>query len=131
MATTTTPMRPIRDVLYSRAFLKEVSNLVLFFATVSLAVGIVWMASSRGEINALADGFGALVNGAVNAGLGLWLRRGSRLALWVLIVLWALDLIVLAAVGPGKGLVYGLLGRAFIVYLCWKSIQRRRRVAAS
>jgi hypothetical protein len=121
----------MRDVIYSRGFLREVSNLVLFFAAVSLAVGAIWMATSRGDINALADGFGAVVNGIVNAGLGLWLRRGSRVALWVVAVLWALDLVVAAGVGPGKALVYGLLARAFIVYLCWKSIQRRRRIVAS
>lgn len=123
-------MKPIKEILVSPGFMREVSILLFGFAAISGLYALALLAAGGSNPEALDLGIGMLVQAVAYAVLGAMIRRRSVKALWVAGVLFFLDtLLALVMPSSGKGLVTMILFRGFLIYLLVRYIRRQRALA--
>lgn len=123
-------MKPIKDILVSPGFMREVSILLFVFAAFSGLFGVLLLTARGSDSEALEFGIGLLLQAIVYAVLGAMIRRRSLIALWVAGVLFFLDTVLALVMPPsGKGLVTLILSRSFLIYLLVRYVRRQRALA--
>lgn len=101
------------------------SGVVLFIAGLNLVLGFVAELGQVGLLLEIGAGWTSVVLGVVFLGLGLWARKGSKLALILAIVLFTLDgalglYFTMEAGGtPGTG---GVVMRVFLLIAMGKGV---------
>lgn len=119
-------MKPVKDILRSPRFMREVSLLLFFFAALSGLFGVLLFVSANAEAEVLASAIGSFVQAIIYAVLGLMIRGGSVKALWVAGVLFAVDTLLQFAQPSGKGLGAAVVSRGILIYVLIQYIRRER-----
>lgn len=124
-------LKPMREVLRSQRFQKEISLLLIIFAVVQfVACGFLLMdgTSQPGVLETVMAGFAGSVISLV---LAIFIRNGSVTALIIAGVLFALDLLA-ALFGPSWETARGvLLLRGLLILVLIQFIQRERKAVSS
>src|SRR5688500_3548705 len=97
-------MKPVRDILRSPSFMREVSILLYGFASLGGLIALILLTLGHSEPDAVASGVGMLIQSTVYVVLGVMIRRGSLKALWVTGILFTLDTLLLFGLPSGTGL---------------------------
>lgn len=111
----------------------QAAAVVLFIAGLNLVLGLV---AELGQVGLLLDngvGWSSVVLGVVFLGLGLWARKGSKVALILAIALFAIDgalglyFTLEAGTNPGTG---GVLMRVFLLIAMGKGVMAMDKAKA-
>jgi len=119
-------VKPLKKILRSRRFMREVSLLLFFFAGLSFLVGILLMRAANTEPEVVPVALGSLVQSLVYAVLGVMIRRGSVVALSITGVLFVLDTMFLLLQPSGKFLAAPIVSRGILIYVLIRYIRRER-----
>jgi len=119
-------VKPLKKILRSRRFMREVSLLLFFFAGLSFLVGILLMRAANTEPEVVPVALGSLVQSLVYAVLGVMIRRGSVIALSITGVLFVLDTMFLLLQPSGKFLAAPIVSRGILIYVLIRYIRRER-----
>lgn len=122
-------MKPVRDILRSPSFMREVSILLFGFAALGGLFAILLLALGNLDPDALALGVGTLIQSIVYVVLGIMIRRGSLKALWVTGMLFILDTLLVFVLPFGEGLGAVIAGRGILIYLLFRFVRRQRTLA--
>lgn len=117
--------RPFLEALGTAGFLLDVSNLALLFSVVDAALGVAAAVGVGVAGLTPADASGLFIAAVVLAALGLWMRQGSRIALYIALALFALDLMLWLVTGSQS--VIGAVGRLFLLVVLVRSFWRNRQ----
>ena len=121
-------MKPIKDILHSPAFMREVSILFIGLAALSVVFSMPLFAGSNGDPDALSLAVAFLLQVIIYVVLGIMIRRGSVKALWAAGILFTLDTLLLFLYATGSGFVTMILGRGFLIYLMVRYVLKQRRL---
>ena len=110
-------MTSIKEILYSRRFMREVSLLLFFFAFVGALIAGLSFAAGPSDPEILAVVVAGLVQVIIYVFLAVMLRRGSIIALWVAGVLFILDTLAVLLL-PSGGLGFTLVSRV----VSWRAV---------
>jgi len=119
-------VKPVKDILRSPRFKREVSLLLFFFASLSFLIGVLLIGAANSEPEVMAAALGSLVQALVYASLGVMIRRGSVTALWIAGVLFVLDTVVQLLQPLEKGLGLAVVSRGILIYVLIRYIRRER-----
>jgi len=122
-------MKPIKDILRSARFMREVSLLLFFFAGLSALSGVLLLGRASSDADVLASAIGEIVQALIYAILGIMIRRGSIKALWIAGVLFVLDTLFILLQPSGKGLGVAVVSRGILIYVLIRYIRRERMSA--
>lgn len=118
-------MKPVKDILRSPRFMREVSLLLFFFAGLSFLVGaLLFGAANSTEV--MASAVGSIVQAIVYSVLAIMIRRGSVIALWIAGALFVLDTVFLILQPSGKGLGLAIVSRGILIYVLIRYVRRER-----
>jgi hypothetical protein len=117
----------IKEILYSRRFMREVSLLLFFFAAVGALIAGLSFAAGPSDPEILAVVVTGLIQVIIYAFLGVMLRRGSIIALWIAGVLFILDTLAVLLQPSGKVLGFTLVSRVLLVSVLFRYVQRERK----
>lgn len=117
-------MKSIKDILYSPRFLREVSQLLFFFAAFSALIGFGTLMAADSQLELLAVAIGGILQAIIYTVLAIFIRRGSTVALWIAGVLFLLDTI-LQLLHPTPALV----GRGLLIYILIRYVRQARKEA--
>lgn len=120
-------MTSIKEILYSRRFMREVSLLLFFFAAVGALIAGLSFAAGPSDPEILAVVVTGLIQVIIYVFLGVMLRRGSIIALWVAGVLFMLDTLAVLLQPSGKVLGFTLVSRVLLVGVLFRYVQRERK----
>ncbi|HSE22625.1 MAG TPA: hypothetical protein VLB68_13245 [Pyrinomonadaceae bacterium] len=118
-------MKPVKDILRSPRFMREVSLLLFFFAGLSFLVGAL-LISAANSPEVMVSAVGSIVQAIVYSVLAIMIRRGSLIALWLAGALFVLDTVVLILDPSGKGLGVAILSRGILIYILIRYVRRER-----
>lgn len=121
-------MTPIKDILLSPAFRREVSILFIGLGALSLVFSLLLLAGSSADPNALSLAVGFLLQAIIYVVLGIMIRRGSVKALWAAGILFTLDTLLSFLYATGSAFVTMILGRGLLIYLMIRYILKQRRL---
>ena len=119
-------MKPIKDILRSARFMREVSLLLFFFAGLSGLIGVLLLFASSSEAGVLAIAIGGVIQAIVYLVLGILIRGGSITALWIAGVLFVVDTLLQLTQPSGRGLGAAIVSRGILIYVLIRYIQRER-----
>jgi hypothetical protein len=119
-------VKPLKDILCSPRFMREVSVLLFVFAGFSGLVGILLLPRASSDPEVLVEVIASFVGSFVNFILGLMIRRGSVKTLWIAGILFALDTLVQLAQPSGKGLGAAVISRGILIYVIIRFVRRER-----
>jgi hypothetical protein len=120
-------LKPIREVLSSPRFQREVSLLLFFFAAVSAIYSLFLFAAGPSEEPALALAVSSLVQTIVYVVLAVLIRRGSVKALIITGLLFAADTLF-TLFGPSWEDARGMLiARGLLIFVLIRYVRRERR----
>jgi drug/metabolite transporter (DMT)-like permease len=119
-------VKPVKDILRSARFMREVSLLLFFFAGLSGLVGVLLVFSGSSEAGVLATAIGSLIQAIVYLILGILIRGGSITALWIAGVLFVVDTLLQLTQPSGKGFGAAVVSRGILIYVLIRYIQRER-----
>jgi hypothetical protein len=122
-------MKPLKEILLSPRFMREVSLLLFFFAALSFLMGILLIGAVNSEPEVMGAAVGGIVQALVYAVLGVMIRKGSITALWIAGVLFVLDAAFQLLQPSGKGLGAGIVSRGILIYVLVRYIRRERITA--
>ena len=122
-------MKSIKDILRSPNFMREVSILLFGFAAIGGLFSLLLLALGNSNPEALATGFGMLLQSIIYLVLGIMIRRGSVKALWVTGVLFTLDTLLVFVLPFAHGLGAMLVGRGLLICVLVRYIRKQRRLA--
>ena len=117
-----------------RQQLESAAGIVFFIAGLNIVLGLVAELLDVGLLLDNGLGWGSVVFGVVFLGLGLWARKGSRVALILAIALFAIDgllglyLVVDAGGTPGTG---GVVMRVLLIAGMIKGVMAAGKVDAA
>jgi hypothetical protein len=117
-------LKPVKEILYSPRFLREISFLLFFFAAFSALFGLVPLIAGGSEPDALLISIGSFVQAIIYSVLAIFIRRGSIIALWIAGALFVLDTI-LQLLQPTAALV----ARGLLIFVLISYIKRARAEA--
>ena len=117
-------MKSVKDILYSPRFLREVSQLLFFFAAFSALVGLASLLAADSQPELLAIAVGGILQAIIYTVLAIFIRRGSTIALWIAGVLFLLDTI-LHLLQPTPG----LLARGLLIFILIRYVRQARKEA--
>jgi hypothetical protein len=117
----------IKEILSSRRFMREVSLLFFFFAAVGALIAGLSFAAGPSDPEILAVVVTGLIQVIIYVFLGVMLRRGSIIALWVAGVLFILDTLAVLLQPSGKVLGFTLVSRVLLVGVLFRYVQRERK----
>src|SRR5687768_18271050 len=120
-------MKPIKEILRSPAFMREVSILFIGLAALSVVFSLLLFTGSNGDPEALSLAGGFLLQAIIYVVLGIMIRRGSVKALWVAGILFILDTLLSFLYATGSGFVTMILGRGLLIYLLIRYVLKQRR----
>jgi drug/metabolite transporter (DMT)-like permease len=119
-------VRPIRDVLRSRRFQREVSLLLFFFAGVNALFSALLFAASGADEAALQAAIVYALQAIIYAVLGIFIRRGSVKVLVFTGLLFAVDT-VLTLLGPSWADARAvIIGRGLLIFVLYQFVRRER-----
>jgi EamA domain-containing membrane protein RarD len=121
-------MKPIKEILRSPAFMREVSILFIGLAALSVVFSLLLFTGSNGDPEALSLAGGFLLQAIIYVVLGIMIRRGSVKALWVAGILFILDTLLSFLYATGSGFVTMILGRGLLIYLLIRYVLKQRRL---
>ena len=121
-------MTPIKDILLSPAFMREVSILFMGLGALSLVFSLLLFAGSSADPNALSLAVGFLLQAIIYVVLGIMIRRGSVKALWAAGILFTLDTLLSFLYATGSAFVTMILGRGLLIYLMIRYVLKQRRL---
>lgn len=121
-------MTPIKDILLSPAFMREVSILFMGLGALSLVFSLLLFAGSSADPNALSLALGFLLQAIIYVVLGIMIRRGSVKALWAAGILFTLDTLLSFLYATGSAFVTMILGRGLLIYLMIRYVLKQRRL---
>ena len=121
-------MKPVKDILRSPGFMREVSILFIGLAALSGLFSLLLFAGSNANPEALALAAGFLLQAIIYVALGIMIRRGSVKALWAALIIFTLDTLVTFVLGTGRELVTLVLGRGLLIYLMIRYVLKQRRL---
>lgn len=121
-------MRPIKDILRSPAFMREVSILFIGLAALNGLFSLLLFAGSNADPDALSLAAGFLLQAIIYVALGMMIRRGSVKALWAALILFTLDTLLTFVLATGRELVTLVLGRGLLIYLMIRYVRKQRRL---
>jgi EamA domain-containing membrane protein RarD len=121
-------MKPIKEILRSPAFMREVSILFIGLAALSVVFSLLLFTGSNGDPEALSLAGGFLLQAIIYVVLGIMIRRGSVKALWVAGILFILDTLLSFLYATGSGFVTMILGRGLLIYLLIRYVLNQRRL---
>ena len=122
-------MKSIKAILRSPNFMREVSILLLGFAAIGGLFSMFLLTLSNSAPEALAAGVGMLAQSIVYLVLGVMIRRGSAIALWVTGVLFILDTSLIFVLPYGNHLGAMILWRGILIFMVVRYIRRQRAMA--
>lgn len=123
-------VKPIREVLRSPRFQKEISILLTAFAIFQAAVAVLLFVGGRSDPENLVTAIAGLMIAIVYAVLAILIRFGSVSALVFTGILFVADTL-LALLGPiGQGPLAGLFWRGLLIVLLIRFIQKERRASS-
>lgn len=118
-------MKPVKEILRSPRFMREVSLVLFFFAGLSFLVGaLLFSAVNSSEV--MVSAVGSVIQAIVYFVLAIMIRRGSMIALWIAGVLFVLDTAFLVFQPSGKGLGLAIVSRGILIYVLIRYVQRER-----
>lgn len=120
-------MKPIKAILQSPAFMREVSILFIGLAALSVVFAILLFVGSNGDLEALSLALAFLLQGIIYVVLGIMIRRGSVKALWAAAILFTLDTLLSFVYATGSGFVTMILGRGLLIWLMVRYVLKERR----
>jgi Na+/melibiose symporter-like transporter len=121
-------MRPIKEILRSPGFMREVSILLFGFAAIGGLFFVVLLGSGKTDIDTLSILVALLVQTIIYVVLGILIRRGSVKALWAAGILFTLDTLLIF-VFPDGNLGMMILVRGFLIFLLVRYVRRRRSIS--
>ena len=122
-----TTLKPIREVLRSKRFQKEISILLTAFAIFQAVVGVLLFIGGGSDPENLVIIITALAMAVVYTVLAILIRFGSVSALVFTGILFTADTL-LTLLGPiGQGPLAGLFWRGLLIVLLIRFIKRERR----
>ena len=121
-------MKPIKEILRSPAFMREVSILFIGLAALSVVFSLLLFTGSKGDPQALSLAGGFLLQAIIYVVLGIMIRRGSVKALWVAGILFIFDTLLSFLYTTGTGFVTMFLGRGLLIYLMVNFVLKQRRL---
>jgi len=118
--------RPIRDVLRSQRFKREVSVLLFVFAAGNALFSLLLFAASGSDEAALSAAFGCALQAMIYAVLGIFIRRGSVKVLAFTGLLFTVDT-VLTLLGPSWADARAvIIGRGLLIFVLYRFVRRER-----
>jgi hypothetical protein len=125
-------LKPIREVLRSRRFQKEIAILLTAFAVVQAIVSVLLFVGGRSDPENLVTVIAGLMAAIVYAVLAILIRFGSVSALVFTGILFTADtLLILFGPSSQGGVVGALFWRGFLIVLLIRFIQKARRANIS
>ena len=125
-------MKPIREVLRSRRFQKEIAILLTAFAIFQAIVAVLLFVGGRSDPENLGTAIVGLMVAIVYAVLAILIRFGSVSALVFTGILFTADtLLTLFSPSWQGGVAGALFWRGFLIVLLIRFIQKERRANIS
>ncbi|HZI87197.1 MAG TPA: hypothetical protein VFD48_10205 [Pyrinomonadaceae bacterium] len=121
-------MTPIKDILLSPAFMREVSILFVGLGALSFMFSLLLFAGSSADPNALSLAVGFLLQAIIYVVLGIMVRRGSVKALWAAGILFTLDTLLSMFYATGSAFVTMILGRGLLIFLMIRYVLKQCRL---
>lgn len=117
----------LKEILHSKEFLREISNLCFFFAGFNFLIGLIAVVAA-GQKTLLNENFiGGIFVALIFVALGWFMRRGSRVAFWLFVGLIALDSILLVLM-PETLTMGAIIGRVILIFFIVRNVLRRRAI---
>lgn len=121
-------VKPIREVLRSRRFQKEIAILLTAFAIFQAIVAVILFVGRRSDPEILVTAIAGLMVAIVYAVLAILIRFGSVSALVFTGILFTADtLLTLFSPSWQGGVAGALFWRVFLIVLLIRFIQKERR----
>ena len=120
------PVKPVKDILRSPRFMREVSLLLFFFAGLSTVVGVLLIGAGTADPEVMASAIASIVQAVIYALLGVMIRLGSVKALFIAGVLFVLDTLFQLLQPSGEGLGAAVVSRGILIYVLIRYIRRER-----
>ena len=121
-------MKPIKEILSSRAFMREVSVLLFGFAAIGGLFFVVLLGSGKVDIDTLSILVALLVQTIIYAVLGILIRKGSVKALWAAGILFTLDTLLMFVFPEGTNPAMMILARGPLIFLLVRYVRRQRAI---
>ena len=119
-------VKSLREVFSSPRFFREVSILLFGFAAITTLVSILLLGSRSSEPEILILAASGFVQAIIYVTLGIFVRRGSRIALWITGVIFVIDTFLLLAQPSGKSAGAGVVTRGILIFVIVRYIKRER-----
>ena len=119
-------VKPLREVLRSPRFFREVSILLFGFAAITTLVSILLFGSGTSEPEALVLAVGGLIQAIVYVTLGILVRRNFTVALWITGLIFVLDTALLLVQPAGSGAGVAIVTRGILIFLLIRYIRREQ-----
>lgn len=118
--------KPLRDVLRSPRFFREVSILLFGFAAITTLVSILLFGAGTAEPEALVLAVGGLIQAIVYVTLGIFVKRGFSIALWITGLIFVLDTLLLVTQPAGRGSGVAIVTRGILIFLLIRYVRREQ-----
>ena len=121
-------MKPIKEILTSKAFMREVSVLLFGFAAIGGLFFVVLLGSGKVDIDTLSILVALLVQTIIYVVLGILIRKGSVKALWAAGILFTLDTLLMFVFPGGTNPAMMILARGLLIFLLVRYVWRQRAI---
>jgi hypothetical protein len=122
-------MKPIKEILYSPGFMREVYVLLFGFAAITGLFFVVLLGSGKVDVDTLSILVTLLVQTIIYIVLGILIRNGSVKALWAAGILFTLDTLLMFVFPDETNLGMALLARALLIFLLVRYVRRQRAIS--
>lgn len=119
-------MKPVKDILRSPQFMREISQLLFVFAALNGLIALLLFMSARGNLEVLVLATASLLQGIVYVVFGFLIRRGSIIALWIFGIFYALESLFILTQPLGSGVAIALFARVALIVMMVRFVLRQR-----
>jgi hypothetical protein len=119
-------VKSVKEILQSPQFHREISVLFFVFAAFSAIFGILFLLSGASDDEVLGSAVLLLFMAVIYAVLATFIRRGSVIALWIAVALFAIDTVLLLVQPLEQGSGVAIIARAVLVFLLIRFVLRER-----